>query len=111
MKYREEISALFGVKFLDVFEALINKGAIAKEHIKSTSDEMGVRVEYDQHKNTEGLGPFGILENVLDAWYEKFASKLTDSDAQKKFEDFMRQSRYPALAKEKLKDTFKSKPN
>ena len=89
---------------------LFKKGSLKKGNIKDIADCMGVREEYDKHKDKEDFSLIATFESMLDAWYEAFEdSPPTAKEAQGLFLGFLKDTHCVALVINEVQNAFKSK--
>ena len=107
MRYRKEISDLFGKHFIDVMKQLITRRSLTKANIEDISDEMKVREEYEKHENKKLIS---VFEYMLDAWFETFEEgPPTAENAQNLFLGFLRDTHCVPLVINEVEKAFNSK--
>ena len=107
MRYRKEISDLFGKHFIDVIKQLITRRSLTKANIEDISDEMKVREEYEKHENKKLIS---VFEYILDAWFETFEEgPPTPENAQNLFLGFLKDTHCVPLVINEVEKAFKSK--
>ena len=107
MRYRQELSDLFGKKFIEVIDGLITRTSLTKVNIEDISDEMKVREVYERHENKKLIY---LFESMLDAWFETFEEgPPTAENAQNLFSGFLRDTHCVPLVINEVEKSFNSK--